>query len=68
MLNHLKIRDIRENRGLTQQAAADIAEMPRPHWARLESGNRKNPSLKTLESIAAALGVTIGEIVTSENK
>lgn len=50
-----KIRDRREALKLTQAAAAERAGMPQPHWSRIESGERPDPTLSTAERIAAAL-------------
>ncbi|HKS07413.1 MAG TPA: helix-turn-helix transcriptional regulator [Gemmatimonadaceae bacterium] len=50
--------DARERAGLTQRAVASKANMPQPALARLERG-RGNPTLETLERIAAALGADV---------
>lgn len=56
------IRRLRDLRGLSQQALADASGVPRPTWAHLESG-AANPTLAVLLKAAAALGVTIEELV-----
>ncbi|MCG8590393.1 MAG: XRE family transcriptional regulator [Proteobacteria bacterium] len=55
-------RLLREARGLTQQQVAEIAELPRPTWATLESGSA-NPTLGVLMKAAAALQVSIEELI-----
>ena len=56
------IRQLREVRGLTQDQASRLAEMPRPTWATLESGS-SNPTLSVLVKISSALQVSIEELI-----
>src|SRR5262245_42880711 len=56
------VRRLREARGLSQQQMARLAGMPRPTWASLESG-AANPTLHVLKSAAAALQVSIEELI-----
>jgi transcriptional regulator with XRE-family HTH domain len=56
------LRRLREARGLSQQQAAKLAELPRPTWATLESGSA-NPTLSVLLRVAAALQVPIEELI-----
>ncbi len=56
------VRSLRESRGLSQQALSDASGVPRPTWAHLESG-AANPTLAVLLKAAAALGVTLEELV-----
>jgi transcriptional regulator with XRE-family HTH domain len=56
------VRRLREARGLSQQAMAKLSGMPRPTWASLESG-AANPTLAVLARAAAALQVSIEELV-----
>src|SRR3954470_17854824 len=58
------IRQLREARGLTQLQLAKLAEMPRATWAHLESG-AANPTLGVLHRAAAALQVSIEELISS---
>lgn len=64
-LDPTKIKSLRERRSLTQQQAADAAGMPRPHWTRLESGERPDPQLSTAEKVAKALGVRVERLLTN---
>lgn len=57
------IRQLREARGLTQQQMAKIAGVPRPTWANLESGEA-NPTLAVLIKVAAALQVSLEELIS----
>ncbi len=56
------LRQLREGRGLTQQQCAERADVPRPTWSTLESGSA-NPTLAVLVKVAAALQVSIPELI-----
>jgi transcriptional regulator with XRE-family HTH domain len=56
------IAQLREVRGLTQQQMAKVAGVPRATWAHLESGDA-NPTLAVLNRAAAALQVSIEELI-----
>jgi transcriptional regulator with XRE-family HTH domain len=55
-------RRLREARGLSQAQMARMAGIPRPTWASLESGSA-NPTLGVLARTAAALSVSIEELI-----
>jgi len=55
-------RRLRDARGLSQQQIAKLAGIPRPTWASLESG-AANPTLAVLARAAAALQVSIEELI-----
>ncbi|MDC0716010.1 helix-turn-helix domain-containing protein [Nannocystis bainbridge] len=57
------VRQLREARGLTQQQIARVAGLPRPTWANLESG-AANPTLAVLIKVAAALQVSLEELIS----
>jgi DNA-binding XRE family transcriptional regulator len=61
----LKLRALREERGLTQKEAAQLAGVS--HWTLLwlESGKRA-PYMPTVTKIARAYGVSIEELVEGE--
>jgi len=56
------VRRLREARGQSQQRIAQLSGIPRPTWASLESGSA-NPTLMVLSRAAAALQVSIEELV-----
>ncbi len=56
------VKRLRETRRLSQQQIAKLAELPRPTWASLESGSA-NPTLAVLQKAAAALQVSIEELI-----
>lgn len=53
---------LRDARGLSQAQVARLAEIPRATWANLESGGA-NPTLAVLVRAAAALQVTVEELI-----
>ena len=54
-----KLKQLREDRGLTQVELAKAADLPQSHISRLEAG-RHSPSMKTLNKLASALGIDVG--------
>ena len=58
----IRLAEIRKSRGLSQYALAELSGISRVTIARIETG-KVNPTLQTLEQLAAALGVTVGELV-----
>lgn len=58
---------LRETRGLTQSALAELASVPRSTVTYLESGHG-NPSLQNLVKIASALQVSIEELLKKPRK
>ena len=57
-----RVAELRQARGMTQEALAAKANINRVTLARLERAQHP-PNLDTLESIARALGVTIVDLV-----
>ncbi len=57
---------LREERGLSQRALADLVGVTQPVIARIESGKARNLELKTVVRIAAALGARV-KILLEEN-
>lgn len=56
------VRRLREARGLSQQQMAQLSGIPRATWASLEVGGG-NPTLSVLRRAAAALQVSIEELI-----
>ena len=56
------IRKIREERGLTQEKHAALADLHRAYVGQIERGE-KNIGLKNLEKIAKALGVNVKDLI-----
>jgi transcriptional regulator with XRE-family HTH domain len=58
----MRVKQLRESRGLTQEALAEKAGLSRAYIARLEIG-RHDPTLSTLEKLAKALKVKVGKLL-----
>jgi transcriptional regulator with XRE-family HTH domain len=58
------LRQLRLQRGLTQQALSKAAGVPRATWANLESG-AANPTLAVLHAAAVALQVSVEELLSA---
>src|SRR5262249_42704914 len=58
------VTQLRETRGSTQNQMAKLAGVPRATWANLESG-AANPTLSVLHRAAAALQVTLEELIST---
>lgn len=57
------ISDVRTERGLSQNQLAKMCNVPQSVISDIESGKTKAPRIDTLQAIAAALGVTIDELI-----
>jgi transcriptional regulator with XRE-family HTH domain len=57
-----RIRELREARGLTQNALAERAGISATFLRNIEKGVTKRPSIVTLEALAGALRVPLSEI------
>ena len=62
-----RIRGLRLERELTQEAAAETAKLDEKHWQDIE-GARTNPTVATLVGVARALKVTLPELFEQENE
>jgi transcriptional regulator with XRE-family HTH domain len=59
----LALRGIRNERGLSQERLAQLAELDRTYVSGIERGER-NPSLTSLLRLATALDVQVSELAT----
>lgn len=57
MLKRIRLRTAREKLNLTQVQLAALAKMTQSDISNLETGRRRNPSLRTACRLAAVLGV-----------
>ena len=63
----LRIRRLRDAKGHTQSELAEIAGVSPKHLGELERG-RGNPSLKNLQGVAMALGLSLDELFDVEQE
>lgn len=57
-----RVRELREQAGLSQDALAAKSQISRPYLAEIETG-RRNPSLTIVEAIAKGLKVSIVDLL-----
>jgi transcriptional regulator with XRE-family HTH domain len=57
------LKSLRQDRELSQVDLAKKAHVGRTYIVKLESGDKKNPSLAILERLAKALGVPVTELL-----
>jgi transcriptional regulator with XRE-family HTH domain len=60
-----KIKELREQKGVSQQTLAYACDFEKSNMSRIESG-RTNPTIITLFKIANALSVSLEELVNIE--
>ena len=61
-----RVRLLRNEKGMTLPALAERADLSKGLLSKLENNEDSNPSLTTLYKIAEALGVTVADILESE--
>lgn len=61
-----KIKQIRKDKGLQQKAVAIEVGLDQSNYNKVENG-RREPSLEVLQKLSAILGVSIDELLSSEN-
>lgn len=57
-----RVKELRERKGMTQEALAAESGVSRATICALEKGTERNTTSKTLASIARALGVSLEEL------
>ncbi|HZQ30004.1 MAG TPA: helix-turn-helix transcriptional regulator [Patescibacteria group bacterium] len=57
-----KIKRLRKSQNLTQEKLAELASVDPKTIISIETGARRNPTLKTLSKLANALGVKVKDI------
>ena len=57
------IRKYRQEKEMSQEALARAADLSLPTIVKIESGETPNPSIDTVKKIAAALGVSIDDLM-----
>lgn len=61
-----KLKELRLQRGLSLQEAADLIEISKTHFWDLETGKSKNPSYDLLEKISNKFGISISSLVNED--
>ncbi|GAB6085703.1 helix-turn-helix domain-containing protein [Alkaliphilus crotonatoxidans] len=63
MLNGLKIREMRNSKGYTAGDMARFTKISKSYIEELERGDKLNPSLDKVVTIARFLGIKVDEII-----
>lgn len=64
VLDTLKIKILREKKGLTMDQAAKLAGMKKAQrWNEFENGDNPNVTLETLTRLAKALGCDVRDLI-----
>jgi transcriptional regulator with XRE-family HTH domain len=61
-----KIRELRNKKGLSQEKLARLADVSYNTIVKIESGESKNPTFKTIAGIAKALEASLDQLVDKE--
>jgi transcriptional regulator with XRE-family HTH domain len=61
-----RLRELREERGLTQEQLAFKVGLSREYLSRIEGG-RRNVSLNVIERLSEALNIPVHELLTFDN-
>ena len=62
-----RVKEFRKARGLSQEAFAEKAGLGYKYYQHVESGRRRDVRLSTLEKLAKACGLKLGELFDFEN-
>ncbi len=65
-VNRLRLRELREAQGLSQEDLAQLAGLKSGTIYKLEAGVNRNPKIDTLIAVAQALGIDITELLNTE--
>ena len=57
-----RLKNIRQSQGLSQVMLAELSHVSQAYISELEAGD-KQPTVPILKRLAAALGVTVGELL-----
>ena len=63
---HLRLRELREERGLSQVALGNLSDVKQSTISEMESGTRQRIDLAILERLANALGVDAASIIVHD--
>jgi len=62
----LRIRELREKRGYTQEKLAELADVDYKHIQLLESKHPSNTKIETLQKLAKAFKMSLSEFIDFE--
>ncbi len=62
------LRQVRESRGLSQAELSRRSGVKQQHISLIESGERENPGIKTLDALAVALNCDLRDLYKPEER
>lgn len=62
----IRLEEIRTKRKLNQRELSDASGVPQPMISDIESGNVKNPTIKTLYKLSSALKCTVDDLICED--
>jgi transcriptional regulator with XRE-family HTH domain len=57
------LKKLREQKGLSQDRLAKLADLANNTIIKIEQGENINPTLETLKKVAKALGISVDELI-----
>lgn len=57
------LRKLREQKGLTQEKLARLADVSNNTVIKIEAGKNQNPTIETLKRLAKVLDVTVDDLI-----
>lgn len=57
------LKQLRKNKGLTQEKLAEMSDIDYKYLQKLESSNPSSPTLSVLEKLSSGLGITLTEFI-----
>jgi transcriptional regulator with XRE-family HTH domain len=57
------VKKLREEKGLSQEKLARLADVSNNTIVNIEAGKQNNPTIETLKSIAKALEISVDELI-----
>lgn len=61
------VRKFRENLGLSQEELAKRSRLSKDHVSKIERGEKCNPALMTMESLAKALNTSLVNLISAKS-
>lgn len=58
------LRKLREQKGLTQEKLARLADVSNNTVIKIEAGKNENPTLDTLKKLANALDISVDDLIS----
>lgn len=64
----IRLEEVRNKRRLNQQQLSTASGVPQPMISQIETGEVKNPTIKTLYRLATALKCTVDDLIDADER